>query len=325
MTPAALFFDDEQYLRTVLAEKPPVASAVEAHGAARLAGCRPGSLILDAGCGHGRHAHPLARAGYKVVALDRSRMLLAAAQRASRGARRPHFVRGSYASLPFEPGSFDAVLCLGTALGYLGDEADRAALREFRRVLAPGGRLVIETLHSREIGARLSEHEERPLPTGGVLRFDRRFDRARGVMRETQRLENGTGDGSPRAYELRVYSEHELQRMLEDAGFAFISRHASLAGPGEPSPATPLVLVAGRDEHRGRCDEETAARRGAAAVVGWRSARLRQDDFGYELPEQLSHDRGVDLHALIELVETRCAPPLAARIPAPLEHDKRPC
>jgi SAM-dependent methyltransferase len=129
--------------------------------------------------------------------------------------------------LPFEAGSFDAVMCLGTALGYLGEEADRAALREFRRVLAPGGRLLIETMHLGEIGARLREHEERPLASGAVLRFDRRFDRARGVMHETQRLEDGTGDGSPRSYELRVYGEHELRRMLENAGFALNGRHAS--------------------------------------------------------------------------------------------------
>jgi SAM-dependent methyltransferase len=252
MPPAALFFDDEQYLRTIVAEKPQAASAAEAQGAARLAGCLPGSAILDAGCGNGRHAWPLAGAGHKVVGLDSSRMLLAAAQRGTRGSVRPRFVRGSYALLPFEPGSFDAVLCLGTALGYLGDAADRAALREFRRVLAPAGRLVVETLHRLEIGARLTDYEERPLASGGVLRFDRRFDRARGLMRETQRLENGTGDGSPHAYELRVYGERELCRMLEDAGFTLIGCHASLAGEGEPSPVTPLVLVAEAAEPSGR-------------------------------------------------------------------------
>jgi SAM-dependent methyltransferase len=250
MPPAATFFDDGQYLRTVLAEKPPAQSAAEAYGAARLAGCRPGALILDAGCGHARHALPLAGAGYKVVALDSSKALLAAAQRAARGSRRPRFVRGSYATLPFEPGSFDAVLCLGTALGYRGDGADRAALREFRRVLAPGGRLVIETLHRDEIGARLSDHEERPLASGGVLRFERQFDRARGLMRETQLLEDGTGGDSPRTYELRVYHEHELRRMLNGAGFELIGRHASLGGEGEPAPTTPLVLVGEIDERR---------------------------------------------------------------------------
>jgi SAM-dependent methyltransferase len=245
---AARFFDDDRYLRTVVAEKPPAKSAAEAHSAARLAGCRRGALILDAGCGNGRHAVPLARAGYRVVGLDSSGVLLAAARRAARDAPWPHFVHGSYARLPFEPAAFDAVLCLGTALGYLGDEGDRAALREFRKVLAPGGRLVIETLHRGEIGARLREYEERPLASSSMLRFERRFDRARSVMREAQRLDDGTGDGSPRAYELRVYSEDELRRMLEDAGFAVIECHASLTVEGEPSPATPLVLVGQIDE-----------------------------------------------------------------------------
>jgi SAM-dependent methyltransferase len=239
MPRAARFFDDTHYLRSVVAEKLPAESAAQAEGAARLAGCRPGALILDAGCGTGRHAVPLARAGYTVVGLDGSRTLLAAARRAAHGARQPRFVYGSYARLPFEQRCFDAVLCLGTAFGYLGEQADRAALREFRRVLAPGGRLVIETLHGGEIGIRLREREERPLASGAVLRFDRRFDRARGVMRETQRL----GDGSPSSYELRVYGEPELRRMLEQAGFAIIGRHASLTAEGEPSPATPLVLV----------------------------------------------------------------------------------
>ena len=240
------FFDDKQYLSTVLAEKPHALSAAQAVEAARLTGCPPGALILDAGCGNGRHAIPLSGAGYRVVGLDSSGPLLAAARRAVRGARRPRFVRGSYTRLPFEPGSFDAVMCLGTALGYLGEEGDRAALREFRRVLARGGRLVIETLHRGEIGARLREHEERPLASGEVLRFERRFDRARGVMHETQRL----GEGSPRSYELRVYAEHELRRMLERAGFAVVARHATLAGEGEPSPTTPLVLVAEVDQAR---------------------------------------------------------------------------
>ena len=239
MPRATRFFDDTHYLRSVFAEKPPAESAAQAEGAVVLAGCPPGGLILDAGCGTGRHAVPLASAGYRVVGLDSSRTLLAAARRALHGARQPRFMYGSYARLAFEPGSFDAVICLGTALGYMGDGGDRAALQEFRRVLAPGGRLVIETMHRGEIGERLREQEERPLSSGTVLRFERRFDRARGVMHETQHL----GDGSPCSYELRVYAEDELCRMLERAGFAVVGRQASLTEKGGPSPATPLVLV----------------------------------------------------------------------------------
>src|SRR3954447_2307189 len=133
---AASFFDDPQYLSTVVAEKAPKDSAAQAHGAARLAGCGTGALILDAACGNGRHSLPLANAGFRVVGLDRSRLLLRAARRAAGGAKWPHFVRGSYARLPLESARFDAVLWLGTALGYLGDGGDRMAMREFRRALA---------------------------------------------------------------------------------------------------------------------------------------------------------------------------------------------
>ena len=244
MSSSVRFFDDPRYLSTVVAEKPPAGSAAQARGAARLAACATGSAILDAGCGNGRHSLPLAQAGLRVVGLDRSRPLLAAARRGRGGAKWPHFVRGSYTSLPFESAVFDAVLWLGTALGYAGDGGDRAALREFGRVLAPGGRLVIETLHRGALGAGLAQHEERPLPGGGTLCFDRRFDRVRRVMYEEQRFEDGGRADEVRAYELRVYAEDELRRLVEEAGFDVIGRHASLDGEGDPSPATPLVLVA---------------------------------------------------------------------------------
>jgi SAM-dependent methyltransferase len=242
MPAAASFFDDYRYLRTVVAEKSHVRSRAEAHGATRLAVCDPGATILDAGCGNGRHAVPLARAGYRVFGLDASYVLLRAARAAARPGARPTFVRGSYLRLPFESSAFQAVVCLGTALGYLGEAGDRAALREFRRVLEPAGRLVIETLHGDELGVRLGEDEERPLASARTLRFERKFDKASSTLHEVQRLDADP----PRAYDLRVYRESELCGMLESAGFEVVGRHASLTAEGEPSPATPLVLVAQR-------------------------------------------------------------------------------
>src|SRR2546423_430857 len=193
MACAARFFDDPRYLTTVVAERDPADSTAQADGAARLARCGTGALILDAGCGNGRHSLSLARAGFRVVGLDCSRPLLAAGRRAAGDAAWPQFVHGSYATLPLQSSAFDAVVWLGTALGYLGDGGDRMALREFRRVLAPGGRIVIDTLHSAAVGEKLREREEQPLVGGGTLRFDRRFARGRRVMHEEQRFEHGAG------------------------------------------------------------------------------------------------------------------------------------
>jgi hypothetical protein len=71
--------------------------------------------------------------------------------------------------------------------------------------------------------------------------------------------------------------------------------------------------------------EPLAASHTTAGIVAWRRARLRKAGFDSELAEHLSRECGVDLHALIELVERGCPPPLAARILAPLDHERRDC
>jgi hypothetical protein len=51
----------------------------------------------------------------------------------------------------------------------------------------------------------------------------------------------------------------------------------------------------------------------------WRERQLRRAGFGAQPARRAAADRGVDLHALIELVERGCPPELAVRILAPLE------
>ena len=62
-----------------------------------------------------------------------------------------------------------------------------------------------------------------------------------------------------------------------------------------------------------------------AAVVGWRRRQLLDAGFGLRASDELSRDCGVDLHALLDLVERGCPPPLAVRILAPLEGQSRHC
>lgn len=74
-----------------------------------------------------------------------------------------------------------------------------------------------------------------------------------------------------------------------------------------------------------RTGERAGVGQEAAEVVAWRRTRLRNAGFDAKLAEHLSRECAVDLHALIELVEQGCPPPLAARILAPLDHERRGC
>ena len=105
-----------------------------------------GESVLDAGCGTGllleQQALAVGAAG-RAEGIDYSDDMLEHA--ADRCADMPqvHLQQGSVEALPFEDASFDALSCTQTLL-YV-DELDQA-LREFYRVLKPGGRIaVLET------------------------------------------------------------------------------------------------------------------------------------------------------------------------------------
>lgn len=97
--------------------------------------------ILDAGCGYGRIAVPLAAAGFAVAGVDICPPMLdeAAARAAAAGVGLP-LVRGDLTELPFADARFDVVLCLWLTFHELLKPCEQiAALREMARVLRPGG------------------------------------------------------------------------------------------------------------------------------------------------------------------------------------------
>jgi ubiquinone/menaquinone biosynthesis C-methylase UbiE len=238
------FFSDF-YLRAYADEERQGEAQSQALAAARLAGCPPGGDVLDVPCGFGRHSVPLARASYRVVAVDRSESLLAEAQRRTGGERWPKLVRADYRELPLPDESFDAALNLFTSLGYLGDEQDARVLGEIRRVLRPGARLVIETMH-RDLLVRESREQDWRLLGGGRLLLEQRtFDAGSGVAQTTQTLIENTGERDSRSFSVRVYTATELVAMLIRAGFEEARCHGDLDG-GPFATDTRLVIVARR-------------------------------------------------------------------------------
>jgi hypothetical protein len=93
-------------------------------------------------------------------------------------------------------------------------------LAEIRRVLRPGARLVIESMHRDLLVRRFSERDWHLLGEGRLLTEQRTFDPASGVAQTTQTLVDPTGERDSRTFSVRVYSATELLAMLARAGFA---------------------------------------------------------------------------------------------------------
>ena len=135
-------------------------------------GLRPGDSLLDMGCGRGRHAACFAAQGLKVTGIDLSAESIAEARGNCPQARfEVHDMRE-----PFAQGTFDAVVCLFTSLGYSPDHTDDLrALRAAADALRPGGVLVLDLLNGAIIRHELVE-EDRQMEGGGRFTLQRRIE-----------------------------------------------------------------------------------------------------------------------------------------------------
>jgi SAM-dependent methyltransferase len=105
--------------------------------------------VLELGCGTGRISLPLARAGVRIVGIDRSAPMLeraakrlAGLQKRMPGRRRARLrlIRGDIRFLPFAPGTFSTVLApYGILQSLVRDKDLNATLAAVAEVIAPGG------------------------------------------------------------------------------------------------------------------------------------------------------------------------------------------
>lgn len=114
--------------------------------AVKAAAIQRGARVLDVACGTGDLTEALARTNAsEVIGLDFTRQMLDVAETkqkklTSETAAKVSYVEGDAMDLPFDDASFDA---LTIAFGIRNVQEPAKALREFARVLRPGGRLVI--------------------------------------------------------------------------------------------------------------------------------------------------------------------------------------
>jgi SAM-dependent methyltransferase len=210
---------------------------------AALAGISSGS-VLDLACGPGRHAIPLAQAGYSVTGVDRTRFLLNKARElaAHRGVQvqwieqdMRYFVR---------PAAFDLILNLFTSFGYFDDEADnRHVLENIHASLKPNGVFILDHLGKELLAARFQPTRADNLADGSIL------VQRTSITDDWSRVDSQwimVSETSTAKFRLRhwLYSGQELRALLDDAGFADVKLYGSLDQTPYDPQAQRLIAVA---------------------------------------------------------------------------------
>ncbi|MFL5503538.1 MAG: class I SAM-dependent methyltransferase [Gemmatimonadaceae bacterium] len=211
-----------------------------------LLGLPVGARVLDVPSGQGRHAHLLAEAGYDVDGLDYSAELVAVARKRGSGATL-RYARGDMRKMPGRwTRRFDAVVNLFTSFGFFAHPSDDVkVVREFARVLKPGGILV---WHGASRDGVMARFLARDWWTSGTTLFaqERSFDPLSGLLTVRSTWRRGSRSGN-REHTLRLYTATRLSELFADAGLIVEEAFDAFAERPLRRTSSEMLLVARKE------------------------------------------------------------------------------
>jgi D-alanine-D-alanine ligase len=181
------------------------------------------ACILDLCCGQGRHVLELARRGYEnLYGVDRSHYLISRAKRVSR--ERGHnvtFREGDARKLRFPDNTFELIYVAGNSFGYFESmDDDIAVLREIRRLLKPGGQLLIDFTDGDYLRSAFEPRSWEWIDKNYFVCRERSLskDSNRLVSREViTHVKKGVI--ADQFYAERLYNKNQLRELIEENGF----------------------------------------------------------------------------------------------------------
>jgi SAM-dependent methyltransferase len=205
--------------------------AQEVHFIEESLGVERGGALLDLACGTGRHAVELARRGYEVVGFDLSLAMLArAGEDAQEREAKLNFVQGDMRDMTFEE-QFDGVYCWNTSFGYFEEDKNAQVVDRVHRALKGGGLFLLDVVN-RDFLVRQSPSLAWFEGEGCVCMDEMSVDFITSRMRIKRTMMLDDGRSQEIEYSMRIYSLHELGRVLHDHGFTVREVSGRVSTPG---------------------------------------------------------------------------------------------
>jgi SAM-dependent methyltransferase len=240
------WFEDEDFWRTTFPFMFPDSAFTAASEAVlkilRLTKVR-GRSALDLCCGPGRFSVALAKRGFAVTGVDRTKYLLDKARARARGTRvHVEWIRQDMRDF-VRPGAYHLAISTYTSFGYFDSRGeDTTVLANVFRSLRPGGVFFVEMLGRENLAKMFLPVSVETLPDGSIM-VERRK-----IVDDWTRIENEwtvVKDGVAKKFLLRLnlYSGQELRQQMEQVGFADVKLYGSLDGIPYDPEAKRLIAI----------------------------------------------------------------------------------
>ena len=203
--------------------------------------------VLDLCCGPGRHSLELARQGFSVTAVDRTKMYLERARKqAETEGLKIEFIQDDMRQF-CRPSAFDVAINLFTSIGYFEDtNDDKQVAANVYHSLKEKGVFLIDIMGKEVLARIFRERDWYELDNTMVLEERKVCANWSWIENRWLMIKDGKMDEWKVSH--RLYSATELAALLSDCGFKAIDVYGDLTGTPYDHTAKRLVLVA----HKGK-------------------------------------------------------------------------
>lgn len=207
----------------------------------------PSASILDLCCGPGRHSLELARRGFSLTGVDRTKSYLEKARKqAETEGLKVEFIQEDMRSF-CKPNTFEVAINLFTSFGYFEEiKDDKKVIKNVYLSLKNKGVFLIDIMGKEVLARVFCERNWHEVDNNIVLE-------ERKICKNWSWIDNRwilIKDGKKEEYKIshRIYSAVELTALLNECGFNPIDVYGDLNGEPYDHTAKRLILVA----HKGK-------------------------------------------------------------------------